>query len=64
MGRGARWSRGAILSARSDGTCGAPQIGAPVDQLRDETLLAGFAADDPELATAFLRCFQARVCGT
>jgi RNA polymerase sigma factor (sigma-70 family) len=40
------------------------RIGAPVAQLSDEALLAGFAAGDPELATAFVRRFQSKVFGT
>lgn len=40
------------------------RIGAPVEQLSDEALLAGFAAGDPELATAFVRRFQPKVFGT
>ncbi len=39
------------------------RIGAPGEQLSDEALLAGFAAGDPELATAFVRRFQAKVFG-
>jgi RNA polymerase sigma factor (sigma-70 family) len=42
---------------------GVRRIGAPIDQLSDEALLAGFAASDPELATAFVRRFQAKVFG-
>ncbi len=34
-----------------------------MEQLSDEALLAGFAASDPELATAFVRRFQAKVFG-
>ncbi|HTX62291.1 MAG TPA: sigma-70 family RNA polymerase sigma factor [Acidimicrobiales bacterium] len=39
------------------------RVGAPAEQLSDEALLAGFAAGDPELATAFVRRFQAKVFG-
>ncbi len=35
----------------------------PGEQLSDEALLAGFAASDPEFATAFVRRFQAKVFG-
>ncbi len=38
-------------------------IGAPGEHLSDEALLAGFAAGDPELATAFVRRFEAKVFG-
>jgi RNA polymerase sigma factor (sigma-70 family) len=38
-------------------------VGVPVEQLSDEALLAGFAADDPELAAAFVRRFQPKVFG-
>jgi RNA polymerase sigma factor (sigma-70 family) len=34
-----------------------------VGQLADEALLAGFAAADPELATAFVRRFEGKVFG-
>jgi RNA polymerase sigma factor (sigma-70 family) len=43
---------------------GVRRIGAPVEHLSDEALLAGFAAGDPELAAAFVRRFQAKVFGT
>jgi RNA polymerase sigma factor (sigma-70 family) len=37
--------------------------GSRVDQLPDEGLLAGFGAGDPEISTAFVRKFQAKVFG-
>lgn len=42
---------------------GVRRIGDLAKQLSDEALLAGFAASDPELATAFVRRFQAKVFG-
>lgn len=39
------------------------RVGLPVDQLPDDTLLAGFNAGEPELTVAFVRRFQARVFG-
>ncbi|MGH8987259.1 MAG: RNA polymerase sigma factor [Acidimicrobiales bacterium] len=39
------------------------RFGSPGEHLSDEALLAGFAASDPELATVFVRRFQARVFG-
>jgi RNA polymerase sigma factor (sigma-70 family) len=38
-------------------------VGLPVDQLPDETLLAGYAAGEAELTVAFVRRFQTRVFG-
>jgi RNA polymerase sigma factor (sigma-70 family) len=42
---------------------GVRRIGAPVEQLSDEALLAGFGAGDPEIAAAFVKRFQAKVYG-
>jgi RNA polymerase sigma factor (sigma-70 family) len=53
-----------IQTARSHVPYGVRRIGAPVEQLSDEALLAGFAAADPELAAAFVRRFQSKVFGT
>ncbi len=39
------------------------RIGPRLDDLPDEALLEGFGAGDPELATAFVRKFQAKVFG-
>ncbi|HET9075676.1 MAG TPA: sigma-70 family RNA polymerase sigma factor [Acidimicrobiales bacterium] len=39
------------------------RIGLPVDQLPDETLLAGCSNGDDELTVAFVRRFQARMYG-
>lgn len=39
------------------------RLGLPVDQLPDETLLAGFGNGDEELSLAFIRRFQHRVYG-
>jgi RNA polymerase sigma factor (sigma-70 family) len=39
------------------------RLGLPVDQLPDETLLAGFGNGDEELSLAFVRRFQHRVYG-
>lgn len=39
------------------------RLGLPVDQLPDETLLAGFGGGDEELSLAFIRRFQHRVFG-
>jgi RNA polymerase sigma factor (sigma-70 family) len=39
------------------------RIGLPVDQLPDETLLAGFGQGDDEITVAFVRRFQRRVYG-
>jgi RNA polymerase sigma factor (sigma-70 family) len=39
------------------------RIGLPVDQLPDETLLAGFGSGDEEVTVAFVRRFQSRVFG-
>ncbi|MGH9092097.1 MAG: RNA polymerase sigma factor [Acidimicrobiales bacterium] len=39
------------------------RTGAPVEQLTDEALLAGFGSGHEELAVAFVRRFQARVYG-
>lgn len=39
------------------------RIGLPVDQLPDETLLAGYSAGDDELTVAFVRRFQSRIYG-
>lgn len=55
---------GPIQNAPAHVPYGVHRIGAPVEQLSDEALLAGFAAADPELATAFVRRFQAKVFGT
>jgi RNA polymerase sigma factor (sigma-70 family) len=44
-------------------TRGARRIGLPVEQLPDETLLAGYADGDEEAALAFVRRFQAKVFG-
>lgn len=53
----------AIQTGPSDVPYGVRRIGAPVEQLSDEALLAGFAAGDPELAGAFVKRFQAKVFG-
>jgi RNA polymerase sigma factor (sigma-70 family) len=42
---------------------GVRQIGLPVEQLPDETLLGGFAAGEGELTVAFVRRFQSKVYG-
>lgn len=39
------------------------RIGLPVDQLPDETLLAGYSSGDEELTVAFVRRFQSRIYG-
>jgi RNA polymerase sigma factor (sigma-70 family) len=39
------------------------RLGLPVDQLPDETLLAGFGIGDDEVSVAFVRRFQRRVYG-
>ena len=39
------------------------RIGLPVDQLPDETLLAGLDSGDDEISVAFIRRFQGRVYG-
>jgi RNA polymerase sigma-70 factor (ECF subfamily) len=39
------------------------RIGIPVDRLPDETLLAGLATGDAEIAVAFVRRFQRKVFG-
>jgi RNA polymerase sigma factor (sigma-70 family) len=54
---------GPIQTAPANVPYSVRRIGAPVEQLSDEALLAGFAAADPELATAFVRRFQAKVFG-
>jgi RNA polymerase sigma-70 factor (ECF subfamily) len=38
-------------------------VGLPVEQLPDETLLAGYAAGEAELTVAFVRRFQAKLFG-
>jgi RNA polymerase sigma factor (sigma-70 family) len=38
-------------------------VGLPVEQLPDETLLAGYAAGETELTVAFVRRFQAKIFG-
>jgi RNA polymerase sigma factor (sigma-70 family) len=38
-------------------------VGLPVEQLPDESLLAGFSAGDEELTVAFVRRFQSKVFG-
>jgi RNA polymerase sigma-70 factor (ECF subfamily) len=42
---------------------GVRPIGLPVEQLPDETLLAGCSAGDDELTVAFVRRFQSKVYG-
>lgn len=54
----------AIQTAPPHVPYGVGGLGAPEERLSDEALLAGFAAGDPELATAFVRRFQAKVFGT
>jgi RNA polymerase sigma factor (sigma-70 family) len=42
---------------------GIRSVGLPVEQLPDETLLAGYAAGETELTVAFVRRFQAKIFG-
>jgi RNA polymerase sigma factor (sigma-70 family) len=42
---------------------GVRRLGLPVDQLPDDTLLAGLGDGDPEVSVAFVRRFQRRVYG-
>ncbi|MDQ6783961.1 MAG: sigma-70 family RNA polymerase sigma factor [Actinomycetota bacterium] len=39
------------------------RVGLPLDQLPDETLLAGLSGDDAEITVAFVRRFQRKVYG-
>ncbi len=53
----------AIRSAWLAVSCGVRRIGLPVDQLPDDSLLAGFGGGDQEVTVAFVRRFQRRVYG-
>src|SRR5690349_11384240 len=57
------WPRRAIQAEQSDVLAGVRDRGLPVELLPDETLLAGLATGDSEVAVAFVRRFQRVVFG-
>src|ERR1700722_3206629 len=54
--RAIRWALSPVPSSMR-------RVGLPVEQLPDETLLAGFGGGDEEITVAFVRRFQRRIFG-